>query len=104
MRGGRPRTIEELQLMETLCDRIMVVQEGSGLSKSRFAALVGLSPPHFTKIVKYQTMPSHLVIRKISSVFGVPTDYFYHGTSRILSTPLARQAREALARRGEPAV
>lgn len=85
----RFRTTDEVELAETLCNRVMAVQAESGLNKSRFAEAIGVSAQYLAMVASYQRTPSHAVLQRISQVFGIPMDYFYHG-ARITSTPLAR--------------
>lgn len=82
---GMPTTSE---LQEALCDRIVLLQEASGLPKGKFAERIGLTPPQFTNIKTYRNPPSHDVISAVSREFGVPTEWLYFGSMVGFRDPL----------------
>lgn len=65
---------------EALCDRFMLAQEASLLSKSRFAKQLGLTPSQLTNIQTYRNPPSHAAIRAAVQEFGFTADWFYFGS------------------------
>lgn len=71
-----PKTPE---LHESLCQRFLLVQEASGLSKIRFAKLVGMSPQQLSNVRTLRTAPSHQSILAACEVFGLSSDWFYFG-------------------------
>jgi transcriptional regulator with XRE-family HTH domain len=64
---------------EMLCDRLMLLQEATGLNRKQFAERVGLTKQQLSNIAIYRNPPSHAVIHKALLEFGVPPDYFYTG-------------------------
>jgi len=80
---------------EALCDRLMLLQEASGLPKGKFAARVGLTAPKLTNISNYRNPPSHEVIRAAVREFGVTAEWFYFGSMIGFRDPdLAERLRE----------
>jgi transcriptional regulator with XRE-family HTH domain len=67
------------ELHESLCQRFLLVQEISGLSKTGFAKVVGMSPQQFSNVRTYRTAPSHESIMLACEHFGVSADWFYFG-------------------------
>ena len=67
--------------IEQLCDRFMLAQEATGLTKAAFARRVGLSSPQMTNIKTYRNPPSHEAIRNACREFGFPVSWFYEGTT-----------------------
>jgi len=65
---------------EGLCDRFLLAQEATGLSKKEFAARVGLTPPQLTNISTYRNPPSHEAILAAMREFGFTSDWFYAGS------------------------
>jgi transcriptional regulator with XRE-family HTH domain len=64
---------------ESLCQRFLLVQEISGLSKTGFAKVVGMSPQQLSNVQSYRTAPSHVSIMLACENFGVSADWFYFG-------------------------
>jgi transcriptional regulator with XRE-family HTH domain len=67
-------------LLEQICDRFLLAQEATGLTKGAFARRVGLTPSQLTNISKYRNAPPHEAIEKAAREFGITTDYLYFGT------------------------
>jgi transcriptional regulator with XRE-family HTH domain len=67
------------ELHESLCQRFLLVQEASGLSKTSFAKLVGMSPQQFSNVRNLRTAPSHEAILRACEEFGLASDWFYFG-------------------------
>jgi transcriptional regulator with XRE-family HTH domain len=67
------------ELHESLCQRFMLVQEASGLSKIQFARMVGMSPQQYSNVRAYRTAPSHEAILRACEQFGLTSDWFYFG-------------------------
>jgi len=51
-------------LLEQICDRFLLAQEATGLTKGAFARRVGLTPSQLTNISKYRNAPPHEAIEK----------------------------------------
>lgn len=85
--------------VEQLCDRFVLAQEATGLSKSAFAKRVGLSAPQMTNIGKYRNPPSHEAIRNACREFGFPPAWFYEGTKfGMLDPAIAARLKDLRAR------
>lgn len=67
------------ELHESLCQRFVLVQESSGLSKAAFARMVGMSPQQFSNVANLRTAPSHKSILRACEAFGLQSDWFYFG-------------------------
>lgn len=91
------------ELKETLCDRIMLLQEASQMPKGKFGDRVGLTSQMFSNISNYRNPPSHDVIRKAAQEFGIPTEWFYFGSmSGFRDEKLADRVRALEARPRHP--
>lgn len=67
------------EFIEELCNRFVLAQEATGLSKSEFAARIGMTPQQFTNVSRYRNPPSHEAIRRAAREFGFTADWFYFG-------------------------
>ena len=94
-------TASATELQELLCNRFLVAQEATGLSRKDFAAAVGLKPPQLTNISRYRNPPSHLAIHKAIQEFGFTADWFYGGSrAGFRDVTLATRLREAQVKLG----
>lgn len=85
-------TAAEMEYREFLCDRVMLVQEASGIGKQRFAHSIGISAPILSGYANYRTSPSHAVLSAICSVYGVPPGFFFHHDAQTTgNSPLVRK-------------
>jgi|SRR6185437_2790590 len=73
-------SVQSSALKEALCDRLMLLQEASGVPKGKFAKSLGLTAPKLTNISNYRNPPSHDVIREAVRIYGVTTEWFYFGS------------------------
>jgi transcriptional regulator with XRE-family HTH domain len=69
----------DTSITDGICERFMLAQEATGLSKTEFAARVGLTPQQFSNILKLRNPPSHAVISRAMREFGFTADWFYQG-------------------------
>ena len=91
-----PMPMNAASLRESLCDRFMLAQDATGLSKGEFAAAVGLTPSQLTNIKRYRNPPSHEAIYRAVREFGFTADWFYEGTKSGFRDPtLADRLRAA---------
>ena len=72
--------ISKTQLTEAICDRFILSQTASGLSKSKYAARAGITPQQLSNIARYRNPPSHDAIWRATVEFGFTTDWFYSGS------------------------
>jgi hypothetical protein len=71
--------MRDVELVEGLCDRLMVAWEASGLSKAEFAESIGLTGPKLSNIARYRNAPPHTAIAAAARTYGLTTDFFYTG-------------------------
>ena len=76
-------TAAEMEYREFLCDRVMLVQEASGIGKQRFAHSIGISAPILSDYANYRSSPSHAVLSAICSIYGVPQDFSFIAMPRL---------------------
>lgn len=89
------------ELREALCNRFLLAQEATNLSKSEFAARVGLSSQQMSNIRKFRNPPSHEAIAAAVREFGFTADWFYVGSRVGFRDPdLADRLRTAQLRAG----
>jgi transcriptional regulator with XRE-family HTH domain len=69
-----------VKLLDDLCDRFLLAQDATGLSKKEFAAAVGLTSSKLTNIKNYRNPPSHESIYRAMVEFGFTADWFYTGS------------------------
>lgn len=65
---------------EAICNRFLLAQEATGLSKGAFAVRVGLTAPQLSNIKKYRNPPPHEAIAAAVREFGFTADWFYVGS------------------------
>lgn len=87
-------TAEDMAQREFLCDRVMLVWQASGLSKTKFAASIGISVARLGNYAAYFRTPSHAILSRICDTYGIPPAYFFTATSRAANTPVVRRAME----------
>jgi transcriptional regulator with XRE-family HTH domain len=66
--------------LEGMCDRFLLAQEATGLSKFAFAKRVGLTPSQLTNIKNHRNAPAHAAIHAAMREFGFTADWFYSGS------------------------
>ena len=94
-----------VKFLDDLCDRFLLAQDATGLSKKEFAEAVGLTSSKLTNIKNYRNPPSHESIYRAMTEFGFTADWFYTGSRIGFRDPaLAARLRASQARRpSEPA-
>ncbi len=80
--------MRDIEFKELLCNRFILAQEATGLSKKDFAKRVGLTSQQLSNIKVYRNPPSALAIAKAVTEFGFTTDFFYMGTRAGMRDPL----------------
>lgn len=65
---------------EAMCDRFLLAQKATGLSKVEFGHRVGLTSSQITNIKTYRNAPSHEAINAALREFGFTADWFYVGS------------------------
>lgn len=70
--------------METINDRIAVVVENSGMTKTAFAAKINVSQPHVSRMVKGEALPSDRTISDICEKFGVNEVWLRTGAGEMM--------------------
>jgi hypothetical protein len=88
--------------IEQLCDRFMLVQRASRLTRVAFGARVGLSGPQMTNISNRRNPPSHDAIATAAWEFGFTTDFLYFGSRVGFRDPAIAERLRVLAT--QPAV
>lgn len=68
------------EFREAICNRFLLAQEATGLSKVDFAARVGLTSQQMSNIKKFRNPPSHEAISAAVREFGFTADWFYVGS------------------------
>lgn len=71
-------TAADMEYREFLCDRVMLVQEASGIGKRRFANSIGVSASLLSNYAAYRSSPSHAVLSAICATYGIPPGFFFH--------------------------
>jgi transcriptional regulator with XRE-family HTH domain len=66
--------------VEGLSERFVLAQEATGLTKTEFAARVGLTPQQLSNIKSGHNPPSHEAIYRAMQEFGFTADWFYLGS------------------------
>jgi transcriptional regulator with XRE-family HTH domain len=86
-------------LREAICNRFILAQEATGLSKGDFASRVGLTSSQFSNIKNFRNPPSYEAIAAAVREFGFTSDWFVVG-SRVgfRDEKLAERLRELEAR------
>ena len=92
------------ELIERICDRFLLAQEATGLSKKAFAEAVGLTAPQLSNIKNYRNPPPHFAIHKATQEFGFTADWFYNGSrAGFRDAGLAEKLRAAEGRKSSAA-
>jgi transcriptional regulator with XRE-family HTH domain len=71
--------MRDVEFIESVCDRFMLVWEASGMSKQDFAASVGLTGPQLANIKTYRNPPPLKAMAEAARVYGLTTDFFLSG-------------------------
>jgi transcriptional regulator with XRE-family HTH domain len=83
-----------IDFIEGLCDRFILAQEATGLSRVAFGRRVGLTGPQVTNISRYRNPPSHEAIHAACREFGYTANWFYEGSRvGLLDTLIAERLR-----------
>lgn len=69
----------DVAIREGICQRFILAQEATGLSKKEFAKRVGLNSQRLSNIATYRNPPPHEAISKAVREFGFTADWFYFG-------------------------
>jgi transcriptional regulator with XRE-family HTH domain len=73
-------TTNDIAFLEELCDRFMLAQTATGLTRTAFGKRVGLSVSQMTNISRHRNPPSHEAIKNACREFGFTPNYFYDGS------------------------
>src|SRR5215831_10958255 len=97
------RSAAALAMRETLCDRVMLVQTASGLTKRKFAKSIGISETQLANYAAYTNTPAHAIILQVSQRYGIPLEFFYGVVGERVVSPLAKALVEKTHQRSERA-
>jgi SOS-response transcriptional repressor LexA len=70
----------------TESQKILIVQQKSGLSKKDFAATLGLSDVQFSRILSGDRSPSREVLDNLQTLYNVDLNWFLSGSSGLSAT------------------
>jgi hypothetical protein len=89
-------TSNDPDFLEQLCNRFILAQEATGLSRVAFGKRVGLSGSQMTNISRYCNPPSHEALRNACREFGFTANWFYEGSpAGLLDAIIAERKRRA---------
>lgn len=98
--GVLPDTV----IVEKLCERFRLAADACTKTKREFANRVGLSSSQLSNLGNNRNPPPHTAIYKAWVEFGIPADYFYHGTKVGFRDPTVAKRLSELEAQSELAV